>query len=468
MSTVKKYKHIARIFKYLYLYFRHDYTENDVIDAIVYRKPVALKAVYYLIEKRLKLGLNFPDSDFNPLCNDNINENYTNLKITLKNHVSDISNINVDHLNNGNNNTITNNNINNNQNNNNMVNTNFQNVNNANSNGVIKYNSQLLPKRHGVQIATRSSSQKNVDFRSIFNNINLNNSNNRNLHSSTTNRDDTSTNINNSKSPSPDFIAAAMSPIKTATGAHSLNQGSTQLNSASSIRHSRQTNYQDIINPRKQSNVNNNTNINSNSNNNINNIKNSNEVLSRNSAISNGGETRMDHYYVQLQSNSNTIQPDENYQPVIYYQPSGGEIRLSAANNINAGATVVSNKNQIRSLPGSIYRGSPERSLPRSPDRATEYNNNLQVHRPTTSRATPSRPTTDVCNTHGEKIYDTSNQKFKVVNYLAAKRSLTSCEESAFDRKNPVINNGIIKTRQLQMGKAKIDLETQPSNYYYK
>jgi hypothetical protein len=442
-----------------------------VIDAIVYRKPVALKAVYYLIEKRLKQGLNFPDSDFNALINENepSNDSGANIKVIYKNQQSDINNVKNIEINNNQNQTVLFNNsqfqnVGNNQSNANNIN--FQNISNMNSNGITKHNSQLLPKRHGVQIASRSNSQKNVDFKSIFNNQTTINDNtyNRNLHSSTTNREE-STNINNSNSPSPDFIAAAMSPIKTNNGTLISTQATSQLNSASSNRNSRQTNYQEAALQKKSSNNIITNNSISNSNNNINFLKNSNEVQSRNSAISNG-ETRMDHYYVQLQSNStNNNTPDDNYQQVIYYQTNGNENRLANNNNNNNNASISSvyNRNQIRSLPGSIYRGSPERSLPRSPDRVErpiDYNN-FHSNRPTTSRVTPTRQAANE-NLTSEKTYDSNNQRFKVVNYLSTKRSLTSCDESGFER-NKTASINPIKTRQLPMGKAKIDLDTQTS-----
>ena len=112
-----------------------------MIDAIVYRKPVALKAVYYLIEKRLKLGLSFPETDFTD--NENVLRpaNTANL-LTNTTHMP-------------------------------------SSVNGGTSNGVVKHNSQLLPKRHGVPVA-RSGSQKNVDFKSIFNNMNINSTSNTN------------------------------------------------------------------------------------------------------------------------------------------------------------------------------------------------------------------------------------------------------------------------------------------------
>jgi hypothetical protein len=406
--------------------------------------------------------LNFPDSEYNTLVNEleHNNETNANMKVIYKNHTIDYAK--SLQLNNVNNHTVLqNNNLNINNSSNNI--NNFQNTNNLNSNGIIKQNSQLLPKRHGVHIATRSSSQKNVDFKSIFNNSNpVNDINfNRNLHSSTTNRDE-STNINNSNSPSPDFIAAAMSPIKTNNITLISNQGSYHLNSASSNRNSKQTNFQDnFLQKKNLGHVNNHNPITS-SHNNINLMKNSNEVQSRNSAISNG-ETRMDHYYVHLQSSSNSNNnnnlSDDNYQQVLYHQPNVTENRVSNINNNNLAKTSVYNRNQIRSLPGSIYRGSPERSLPRSPDRADrqiDFNNNILNNRPTTSRVSPTRQAETPLS---EKNHDSNNQKIKVVNYLSTKRSLTSCDETGFER------NSTIKSRQLPMGKAKIELDTQTSNY---
>ena len=99
-----------------------------MIDAIVYRKPVALKAVYYLIEKRLNQGLPFPESDFTYTDNENAKQAVLSSRGTP---------------------TTT-------------------------SSGVVKHNSQLLPKRHSVGVTIRSGSQKNVDFKSIFNNMNIN------------------------------------------------------------------------------------------------------------------------------------------------------------------------------------------------------------------------------------------------------------------------------------------------------
>ena len=127
-------------------------------------------------------------------------------------------------------------------------------------------------------------------------------------------------------------------------------------------------------------------------------------------------------------------------------------------NGIKSGAS----NSGIRSLPGSVYRGSPERSLPRSPERQmTNENGSTNNYRPT-SRISSSRPSVSELQNTTDKNYDA--QKFRVANYLATKRSLTSCEEShPHDSISKQRNSAIVKNRQLQMGKAKIDLETQNS-----
>ena len=110
------------------------------------------------------------------------------------------------------------------------------------------------------------------------------------------------------------------------------------------------------------------------------------------------------------------------------------------------------------------YRGSPERSLPRSPERQIDTNTNTN-YRPT-SRISSSRPSvSELQQTTTDKNFDA--QKFRVANYLATKRSLTSCEEShpheTTANASKQRSSAVVKNRQLQMGKAKIDLETQNS-----
>ncbi len=153
-----------------------------------------------MIEKRLQQGLPFPEADFTYTDNEN-----QILKHTNGNNSSNNSNTN---LLNSNRATPTNGSV-------------------VSGNGVVKHNSQLLPKRH-VQ-ASRSGSQKNVDFKSIFNNMNINSNTGGNTSNANTNlnrygsnvsresdRTATNTNHNNmySNSPSPDFLANAMTPAK--------------------------------------------------------------------------------------------------------------------------------------------------------------------------------------------------------------------------------------------------------------
>ena len=358
---------------------------------------MALKAVYYLIEKRLKQGLSYPEMDYID-TNDNLKPS--------------------------------------NNSNNSLFNTNATNTNNSakstslSTNGVTKHNSQLLPKRHGVQLVPRSGSQKNVDFKSIFNNMNINSANtpanvNRYTNNVSRESDRTSNNNNNnnnlSNSPSPDFIAAAMTPAKnTSNISNNINGNTNQIHSASSQRNSRQASFQE--NRRMGSNV------------------------SNYSGNHNNHETKTDRYYMPATSNNNINNDENNHQSVMYYQQ----------NNIKSG---TSNGSGIRSLPGSLYRGSPERSLPRSPERQIENGNNN--YRPT-SRISSSRPSVSELQTT-DKNYDA--QKFRVANYLATKRSLTSCEEThpTENANSKQRSSAVAKNRQLHMGKAKIDLETQNS-----
>lgn len=145
----------------------------------------------------------------------------------------------------------------------------------------------------------------------------------------------------------------------------------------------------------------------------------------------------------------------------------------------------------IRSLPPSVYRGSPERSLPsRSPDRVgsgtvtaapTEYGSTRPVSRVSSSRPSVVSSSADVAT-----VYDVasvasggggapgsihSQPKYKVINYLATtKRSMTSCDDATFgDAKQKIAAAAaaatLSKNRQLTMGKAKIDLDTQPSEF---
>ncbi|CAF0750970.1 unnamed protein product [Adineta ricciae] len=48
-----------------YLSVKHGYSEHDVEEAVLYRKPIASRALYNLIERRLKEGLGWPDATYN-------------------------------------------------------------------------------------------------------------------------------------------------------------------------------------------------------------------------------------------------------------------------------------------------------------------------------------------------------------------------------------------------------------------
>ena len=380
--------------------YRHDHSENDIIEAIVHRKPISIKAMYYLLEKRIKQGLNFPDVDLA------IDDNELNLEV-LSNKKS--------------NNTYINNN-----------NTTPGNVNNSVS-ALTKHNSQLLPKRNAIRDnhVGRTASQKNVDFKFIYNNLNyMKNKNeseatNGNTISSVVARPESAL---SSKSPSPDF-SLAINPIKT-VGVSQSNVG--KLNNENYK--SSGSNYQDIV-FRKSSNCSNT----------------SNNVLSNPLSANTMNNNTSDNVNSNIKI-SNAIEPNKDRSINIPNTTGSRNDRYFMAISMNNNPP-----NGIRSLPGSIYRGSPERSLPRSPD-YTQNNNHSQINRPTTSRVGSSKPSISTENSNSEKYYDTN--KFKT-NYYISKRSLTSCDETGFESRNKSSN--ILKSRQLQMGKAKIDLGTQQS-----
>lgn len=101
-------------------------------------------------------------------------------------------------------------------------------------------------------------------------------------------------------------------------------------------------------------------------------------------------------------------------------------------------------------------RGSPERTLPKSSDQNYRPTSRISSSRPVQSEIGQYSAASDKAN------YDVP--KYKVINYLAAKRSITSCEET-----NPNKNSSsIVKNRALHMGKAKIDLENQNSKFHEK
>ena len=483
-------------FKLLYSsLLRHEYTENEVIDAIVYRKPIAIKAVYYLIDKRLKQGLGFPDGDYQP---SNENENHSHQHHAQQHHHKPMGSAVSTQSHYHHPNILIDNNA-------NIMHTHIP---SAPASGIVKQNSQLLPKRHGIQLVARSSSQKNVDFKSIFNNLTMNPGNMSSNTSLVNNHrvNSLSTNLNReltneTDSPSPDFIAAAMSPIKPfqPTSNQTLNSNTSlhQINSASSTRNTKATNYQDIIQRKQQQQQQVLIAANSNSS-----LNNANKYLSNDryyvpiNASGNSGSSSLYHHNNRMSPSS-----EDSYAPVTSVHYHTAETRATSNyTNINpntrtltgnhgngtvaatqatttttatAQGTANGNANGMRSLPSSIYRGSPERSLPRSPERMASDNHNsggaANNYRPTTSRISSSRPSVNDMSI--TTVYDGSNSqqqqqqqhKYKASNYLGAKRSLTACDDPTHDTSKMKNSASLIKTRQLQMGKAKIELDTQPS-----
>jgi hypothetical protein len=436
----------------LYLMQKHDYTEVDVYDAIVHRKPVALKAIYYLIEKRLKQGLTFPDSDYNNLLlnanNKNNNEQISykaNSQFKASDHL-----LGLQHHQNG-----------------------------AN---LSKHNSQLLPKRHhpnsggsngssggGGNLAQRSSSQKNVDYKAMFNQMNLNNSNNTNRnsvlstykdsneHLNNTGINNNNNNNNNSNSPTPDFIAAAMNPIKTTSAVSRTSRLEQQQNSSNT----------NVILSRKLSN-------------NTNRVSYPQSSSSQDyvvGGVGNSGAGSRLGYYAPSSAQSNRLsqQIDENF----YETPSTTTTNNATTNNRDSASNLKlshSVAGSIRSLPsGILYRGSPERTFHINASNPDSNVNNRPASRISTTSSS------------AEKNYDLNgSNKGRVANYLAAKRSMTSCDiepPSSLNNNNPNVsitkNNTIHigsssgsnsnamnnKNRQLHMGKAKIDLDAQTSNF---
>lgn len=274
-----------------------------------------MKAVYYLIEKRLKQGLQFPDPDFNGLLaldaatnGHHHNNQHYSLTRTKSRHLGS-SNANENHHyhhpQSGGSGVHINGTIENiargaaaasshhhhpthttimsqHQNSASTTATNGTGIEhhhraNNNNGGLVKQNSQLLPKRQpmsGAHLATRSSSQKNVDYKSVLTNLNNTSANvnyrmsfsqvnnnggggvgaaaTSNGHSSYkenqqhgNNNHHDNNSVGDSNSPSPDFIAAAMSPIKVTNGHHHHHHHNTIGSSTTSLsRNSRQTNYQ--------------------------------------------------------------------------------------------------------------------------------------------------------------------------------------------------------------------------------
>ena len=258
--------------------------------------------MYYLLEKRLKQGLNFPDVDF----------------------AFDDNDVNVEMLSNKKSNNSYTNNV---------------NMNNGIST-LTKHNSQLLPKRNTAKdnSINRTTSQKNVDFKFIYNNMNNYPKNNENDMSNGNNINGRPESAMSSNSPSPDF-SLAINPIRTtATSSNGTNQNViAQKNSRS--------NYHDIV-YRKSNNNNSSLNtqipVSTNTNNNSNTDHNKVSSNAHNYQNSERGVTtassnvsRTDRYFVAMSMN-NTVQTPPNEE-------------------LNKNRNIISNNNQtngIRSLPG--------------------------------------------------------------------------------------------------------------------
>jgi hypothetical protein len=457
-----------------------------VIEAILYRKPIALKAIYYLVEKRLKQGLSFPETDY-------IFE--TNPTITTNNHSNNGSRIN--HFINRPHDKTNHSSL------SNQTSIQAAQINSSNSNaGVVKHNSQLLPRRNNVPVTVRSNSQKHVDFKALFAmNGNGNRSTYNDAMSVGSNVNTNVVNNNSSDSPSPDFIAAAIKPSATPLSNQTNN---SQSASASANRNSRSNQHVEYLN-RKLTATSNNTNetsnlIRNNSTNDYMYYMGSNNTSTANTLNLNGNASNNNN----MNNGTTIINTEDYHQPFAYFQSADSRLQTnpsiqvpngsnssSASNNhvlnnqtrmlnTNGSGSANAAANGLRSLPNSLYRGSPERSLPRSPERNENF-----MNRPTTSRISSSRPSVAELTTNEHKNYDiplsqlnTSNMsnsnKYKTANVLTNKRSLTSYDESLFEGRQKAQNNANIlangssnsnsnKIRQLQMGKAKIDFDTQTS-----
>lgn len=69
--------------------YRHGYSEHEVEEAVLHRKPIASRAMYILIERRLKEGLGWPDRTYNSSVNGHSSSSITG-GITLADGSSDV------------------------------------------------------------------------------------------------------------------------------------------------------------------------------------------------------------------------------------------------------------------------------------------------------------------------------------------------------------------------------------------
>ncbi|UJR33571.1 hypothetical protein I4U23_021009 [Adineta vaga] len=68
----------------------HGYSEHDVEEAVLHRKPIASRALYNLIERRLKEGLGWPDPTYNNSVNGHSSLSTTTVAASLPDGASDV------------------------------------------------------------------------------------------------------------------------------------------------------------------------------------------------------------------------------------------------------------------------------------------------------------------------------------------------------------------------------------------
>jgi hypothetical protein len=182
--------------------------------------------------------------------------------------------------------------------------------------------------------------------------------------------------------------------------------------------------------------------------------------------------------------------------------PGGSGGVASSCSSSNSSSHAINSRAKMRSLPGSVYRGSPERSLTRSPERHSISNNPA-----VTSAASHYRPSTSSSSTSSATLMQTKLFKASMAsvahgvaasgfalgdsaasgyrssataaaakaaasNCMSIKRSFTSCDAATGAAAAAALRNKqnysanemrdgyatANKTRPLQLGKAKIEL----------
>jgi hypothetical protein len=418
-----------------YLIKKHEYTETDIVDAIVYRKPIALKAIYYLIEKRLKLNLGFPDTDYSSSYPDSSSADQIN---KLPKHMTVQINSALPSVTPNSANTVT-----------------SAGTRASSTTGLNKHNSQLLHKRTtAVALPNRSSSQKGADLKTMFNSLNIGTNNRLNGGSQTpllNQINGQGINNNNNqvfiKSPSPDFIAAAMNPVKGIYGNNKTNHSSV-----SPLRHSQsrlQNNNNDYIGINR---------------------RNTNDRMTpttyqrtqyNTSTLSNhNGSNYHQHRVKQQQPNRNgDSNNNREYQVERYYVPvTTKKSKTPTLSNRTNSPSGSDDYQTIYYQPGETYM-NPNLLLNRAtPDNNNNNNNNNFRPSSITSKSVPRAASTSESMDSDDHQIDNLQRIRVATNYTPAKRSNTIANG---DEKF-LTSNGV-KNRQLNMGKAKIDLDTQHS-----